>query len=321
MRNKIIFGTAFLLWLAGGFAQRKENVFAVMEDSIVNLHRSMTSERESAIRYQQNEKLLYILEKTLGLNNSISYPFDSLKTIAVVTSPDKKIRIFTWYLVGDKGVHEHYGFVQAYNENQKRYMVYPLIDKWQKVDRPTGKVLACDNWFGAVYTKLIMVKGSSGTYYTLLGWNGGNIFSQYKLIEVLTLNDRSRPVFGSPVFRGYGKNSRPVRIVFEYSKKGYMYLNYEKQTYTQRSAAKNKKTKQYTIEKITANMIVFSRLIPMREGLQNLPQMMVGEISINDAFVEQDGKWVFKQDIIAGNPSKPMPQRERKREKYYTPEN
>ena len=319
MRNKIIFGTIIFLWVVSGFAQRKGNIFAIMEDSIVRLHQSVRSERISAIRYQQNEKLLYLLKETLGLNNSISYPFDSIKTIAVVRSSDKKVRIFTWFLINDKGVHEHYGFVQAYNEATRRYMVYPLIDKWQKVKSPTAKLLYCDNWFGALYTKLIEVKGANGTYYTLLGWNGGNMFSQYRIIEVLTFNYQGKPVFGSQVFRNYGKNSRPLRIVFEYSKKGYMFLNYEKQSYTQRSATKNKKTKQYTIEKITTDMIVFNRLIPMREGSYNSTQMLVGEISLNDAFIEQNGRWYFKQDIIATNPDRPLPQREQKKKNYYTP--
>ena len=309
------------LFVVSGYAQRKSD-FAIMEDSIVRLHQSVRSEKRSEVRYQQNEKLLYVLEETLGLNNSMSYPFDSVKTIAILTSPDKKVRLFTWYLVDDKGVHDHFGFLQAYSEREKRYKVYPLIDKWQRVETPSAKVLRCDNWFGALYTKLIEVKGANGTYYTLLGWNGGNIFTQYKIIEVLTFNDRDMPMFGSQVFRGYGKG-KPTRILFEYSKKGSMHLGYEKQAYTQRSATKNKKTNQYTIEKIKTNMIVFNRLIPMHEGLKEIPQIMVGEASINDAFIEQDGRWVFKADVIATNPApprskKPPPQREEK-PKLYTP--
>jgi hypothetical protein len=318
MRNGFIFTVVFFLCVVNGFAQRKGGVFATMEDSIVRIHRSIISERNSALRYERNETLLYIMEQTLGLNNSISYPFDSLKTIAMVSSPDKKVRIFTWYLIDERGFHEHYGFVQAYNEVTKRYMVYPLIDKWKKVDAPSTKILRADNWFGALYTKLVEVKGTAGTYYTLLGWNGGNVFTQYKIIEVLTFNERGVPVFGSPVFRSYGKG-RPVRIVFEYAKKGHLHLNYEKQSYTQRSAVKNKKTKQYTIEKITTNMIVFNRLIPMQEGMQNAAQMLVGETSLNDAFIEREGKWVFIQDVIATNPDKPLPQREQKAKNYYTP--
>jgi len=321
MRNRVILGLLFFLGLASGYAQRK-TVFATMEDSIVKLHHSIITEKNSAIRYQKNETLLYILEETLGLNNSMSYPFDSIKTIAVLTSSDKKVRIFTWYLIDDRGVHEHYGFVQAYNAIQKRYMVYPLIDKWQRVsgDKPTTKTLPCDNWFGALYTKLIEVKSTNGTYYTLLGWNGGNIFSQYKIIDVLALNSSTgKPMFGSRVFFNYEKNNRPTRIVFQYAKTGFMHLNYEKQVYMQRSAAKNKKTRQYTMNKITTEMIVFSRLIPLREGLPPNPQFMVGEVSLIDAFIEQDGKWYFKSDVIAGNPDRPLPRRVQKTKVLYTP--
>ena len=54
-----------------------------------------------------------------------------MKTISVLTSPDKKIRILTWYLIDNDGTHEHFGFLQAYNEEKERYVVYTLTDKWQ----------------------------------------------------------------------------------------------------------------------------------------------------------------------------------------------
>jgi len=316
-RTLLLFAVLFFV-PARGYSQRKSD-FVVMEDSIVRLHRSIIAERDNQIRHQQNEKLLYILEETLGLNNSMSYPFDSIKTIAVVSSPDKKVRLFTWYLIDDKGNHEHFGFLQAYNETKKRYMVYPLIDKWQRLENPAGRMLSCDNWFGALYTKLIEVKGATGNYYTLLGWNGGTLFSQYKVIEVLTFNTDGRPIFGGQVFYDYSKNRRPARIVFEYNKKGYLHLSYEKQAFMQRSAKKNKKTNKYTMEKISANMIVFNRLIPMREGVSG-SHMMVGEASLNDAFIEQEGKWFFKQDVIATTPEKPKPKREQTTRNHYKPE-
>jgi hypothetical protein len=106
----------------GGYAQKKED-FIMMEDSIVKLHKNIISERNKILRYEKNEQLLYLLEETLEMKNSISHPFDSLKTISVLTSPDKKLRIFTWYLISNEGIHEHYGFIQTYNEEKKQYKV------------------------------------------------------------------------------------------------------------------------------------------------------------------------------------------------------
>ena len=304
-----------------GYAQKKE--FAILEDSIIKLHKSILLEENTIRRYQKNDSLLYLLEETLELKNSISYPFDSLKTISVLTSSDKKMRIFTWYLVNDNAMHEHYGFVQTYNEEKKQYRVCALIDKWKRINNPPAQVLTCDSWFGAVYYELIEVKSTNGTtYYTLLGWNGGDIFSQRKIIEVLSVNNKGVLSFGMPVFKGYAKAARTMRIVFEYAKYSPFLLHYDRQTYTEKTNRKDKKTNKYIVDTLTTDMIVFNRLIPMDESLQNIPQFMVGEASMNDAFVEKDGKWIYKPDIIAYNrDSKPPspPSEHRKPRIFYEP--
>ncbi len=301
-----------------GYAQKKET-FVTLEDSIVRLHKDIISERNTIPRYQKNEQLLLLLEETLELKNSISYPFDSLKTISVLTSPDKKVRIFTWYLISDEGIHEHYGFLQAYNEEKKQYKLYTLTDKWRRINTPAAQVLTCENWYGALYTELIEIKGTNDkTYYTLLGWNGGDILSQHKLIEVLSLNNKGVPSFGALIFKGYTKN-RTMRIVFEYAKRAPFLLRYEKQFYTKKSDKRDKKTNKYTIDTVFTEMIIFNRLIPMDESLQQIPQFMVGEASMNDAFIETDGKWVYKADVIARNPDKPLPPRENKTKIFYIP--
>jgi hypothetical protein len=308
--------------LVCGYAQRK-GVFASMEDSIIQLHREIILENNTILRNQKNEQLLYLLEETIELKNSISYSFDSLKTISVLTSPDKKVRLFTWYLVNDNGLHEHYGFVQTYNEEKKEYKVCTLIDRWKRIDKPDAKPLTCTNWYGAVYTELIEVKTLNGKiYYTLLGWNGGDVFSQSKVIEILFVNMKGVPAFGAPLFKGYTPKGSPLRIVFEYAKRTPFLLHYDKQLYTEKTTRKDKTTNKYIVDEISADMIVFNRLIPMDESLGQIPQFMVGEASINDGliFVEKIGKWVYKPDIIARNPDNTRPPpREVKQRIFYEP--
>ena len=142
-----------LIFIAGltadGFSQRKD-VFASMEDSIVQLHKNVISERNSILRYQQNEQLLSLLEETLEMKNSMSYSFDALKTISVLTSKDKKVRIFTWYLIDEQGFHEYFGYLQTYNEEKKEYRLFPLIDKWRRIDNPEAQMLTPNNWYGTL---------------------------------------------------------------------------------------------------------------------------------------------------------------------------
>jgi hypothetical protein len=111
MKKQIILFLLIVEILINGYAQKKE--LASLENSIVKLHKEIILESNTIRRYQKNDSLLYLLEEAIGLKNSINYPFDSLKTISVLTSSDKKVRIFTWFLINDDGMHEHYGYVQT----------------------------------------------------------------------------------------------------------------------------------------------------------------------------------------------------------------
>jgi hypothetical protein len=318
MKSKLILFLLISCLFLRAYSQRKDT-FGVLEDSIVRLHKSIIFEPNTILRYQKNEQLLFLLEEMLEMKNSISYSFDSLKTISVLTSPNKKVRIFTWYLVNDENVHEHYGYLQAYDEEKKQYKLYSLIDKWQQINNPEAQNLTIWNWFGAMYTEIIEINGANNkTYYTLLGWNGRNIFSQCKVIEILSLNNKGIPSFGAPVFKGYAR-SRTMRIVFEYAKRSPFQLHYDRQFYTQKSDKKDKKTKKFLVDTLIADMIVFNRLIPMDESLQDIPQFLVGEASMNDAFIEKSGRWIYIPDIVARNPDKPLPTRNYKPKKLYTP--
>lgn len=307
--------TCLCLFVNNLNAQRKET-FRAFEDSIINIHQEILNEKNSTVRYQKNEKLLQLFNDVLKQRNSINYNFDSIKTISILTSPDKKVRIITWFLIDDDGTHDYFGYLQAYNSDKGKYAVYPLIDRKSKIVNPSMQILSTTTWFGALYTQLIQIKDDDRTYYTLIGWNGGNVFSQFKVIEILSIN-KGKPVFGANIFRNYAK--RTVRVVFEYAPVGKFHLKYEKQSYTRASKKKKKKNDKTEIDTIYTNMIIFDRLIPMDEYLQKLPQYYVGESSLNDAFIEQDGKWYFKPDVIGKSPKVEIPVYEHKRRTFYKP--
>ena len=324
MRKTFFILISCFLMFSPLYGQRKET-FRAFEDSITHLHREILNERNAMIRYQKNEQLLKLFEDALKLRNSINYPFDSVKTISILTSPDKKVRIITWFLIAENGTHEHYGFLQAYNSEKGKHVTYPLTDSWQKIVNPNTQQLTPDTWFGALYTQIIQTKDDDKTYYTLLGWNGGNVFSQYRVIEVLSLN-HDRPVFGANIFRNYTK--RTMRVLFQIAPVGRMNLSYEKQTLVQKHEKKKREKKKKNSSKknelpemdtLSVQMIIFDRLVPMDEHLQKLAECYVGESSLNDAFIEQNGKWYFRSDVLGRNPDKELPAYERKKPEFYKP--
>ena len=138
---------------------------------------------------------------------------------------------------------------------------------------------------------------------------------------MLTIH-HDKPVFGANIFRNYAK--RTTRVIFQFAPVGRLNLAYEKQSITQKrekkqKKGKNKKNEATGPDTLQVQMIIFDRLVPMDEYLQKLPQYYVGESSLNDAFIQQNGKWYFHPDVIGRNPDKNYPVYERKPHTDYKP--
>lgn len=227
----------------------------------------------------------YLLE-ALEQEGSFNYPFDSLKYMSKLYSPDKRFRMFTWYVELSNGTFENYGILQVYNEKKKVYDLIILNDGKKDIQEPEYQVLKADNWYGAVYYSIIYHKQRGKEAYTLLGYDGNNKMARRKVIEVMRLNSQGVPTFGQSMFR-YNKNKHK-RVIFEYSARVSMSLKYEKQ-----NAEQGKKRRE---------MIVFDRLAPMHESLKGQYMFYMPEINVFDGFVFEDGKWKFIKDVDARNP-------------------
>ena len=178
-------------------------------------------------RYHANESALQLLGEALAEENSFRWQWDFGNRVSVLTSPDKKFRIFTWPVVNDQGEYECFGFVQALNERTKTYELSQLNDRSADIVNRQEETLGPDRWFGAVYQELIMTSHEGRTYYTLLGWNGVDRLSQRKIIEpVCFKSGGSTPQFGQNLFR---KENNLRRVVLEYRHDAMVSLRYEEQ--------------------------------------------------------------------------------------------
>jgi hypothetical protein len=156
----------------------------------------------------------------------------------------------------------------------------------------------------------------------LLGWDGNNLLSTKKLIDVLTFKSNGKPQFGAPIFKKFPDKDKAVRIIFEYSAKAIMALRYEPQYLHVIVQSKDKKNKT---EKVRVEpMIVFDNLVPMdtrlspdQPDLKNQYQFYVPETNILNGFVLKDGRWYFAKDIDARNPKE---KRKKKKQKLPQPE-
>lgn len=315
----LLIGILCFCFCSNAQKQKKGFDFRFWEDSLIRLRNEVMYNPNETERLSLNEEFMNLLESILMENGSFKFQWDSVSNFAVTNSPDKLFKIFTWYVIKDDYSYENFGLMQVYIDSRKHYVVIPLYDKRYSIDYPKTHVGNHNRWYGAVYYKIIPIDNGDRTYYTLLGWNGNDIFTSEKIIEVLHFKPDMTPVFGANIFKKYSE--RCNRVIISYSKDATMSLNYEYQSYNIGAGKRDPKTKQVTYDKVFAPMIVFDELIPLDEGVANLPSFMVPESSLNQGFVKDKGKWLFVKSVNRRNPDKDLKPYQHKNRNIYTPIN
>ena len=218
------------------------------------------------------ERLQKLLEDKLLSDND----FSNFERLSTVISADKKVKICTWNIEYSNGEHFFYGGLVINNSSNPK--VFELKDERKSINNPLESVLTYENWWGCIYYNIIENKYKETTYYTLIGYNGNNAFSQIKLVDILTFTDNQNPVpkFGMILFTDKYKNNQ--RLIFEYSKNATMILRYDS----------------------NVNMIVMDNLSPTSPFFQNDFRFYGPDFSYNGLKFD-NGKWVYFDDIDLRN--------------------
>lgn len=202
-------------------AQQSPNTLNVFQDTLIKISARVVAAQNDAQKLEINGGFVKTLVDALKVSNSFSYPFDSLKNVSVIKSPDQAFRILSWYVLLENGTYRYYGAVQM-NTKSGPLKLYPLIDQTDNLGDP-NVITNNQKWFGARYYEIVPVtSGNRLPYYVILGWKGNTQITTKKVIDILSF-DKDNLTFGAPVFDGKelkGKN----RIIFEYAKSNAMTL-------------------------------------------------------------------------------------------------
>jgi hypothetical protein len=265
-----------------------DSLASELEHKILRFRRSMNVLSADTANIAANDSVTEAIKLLLSLPCSFMLPFDTLsQNISVLKSPDNKFRIFNWHMVLRGGRYSYYGFIITDTGNG--HTLHSLTDSKPEIKDASREVLHPEKWYGCLYYEILKNTHSRKTYYTLLGWDGNDLFTNKKLIEVLSFTEEGNPVFGaSPMFDKPDDSFR--RIFFEYSQQSSMTLAYNK----------NKK------------MIVFDHLSPSRPAYRGHADYYGADFSY-DAYEFEDGKWMLRQDIDARNPKPENKPKQRRR--------
>lgn len=275
----ILVSILFCLSFTGISAQDTDSVlFHKYELIISELFGNISGNSDELQREQINNKIIENLEKVLLIEESFAYPFDSLKNLGKITSPDMKIRVYTWNLPYLNGSNKYCGFIQYKPSDENEVLLFKLTDNSDILEQPEIKVLSDTNWFGALYYEIIEKEYNNEKYYTLLGIDFNSMLTNKKIVELLYFTNNDIPVFGKPVFNY--QNEIYTRIIFEYSKRTAMGLKYNNEL----------------------DMIVYDHLSPAKPSYQG-NYMFYGPDFSYDGLKFESGTWNEMKDIDVRNTS------------------
>ena len=204
-------------------------VLVQKEDSLKEVSDSMINAENPAVRFRADSNFVRILIRSLKINRSFYYPFDSIATVSKLVAPDSSFRIFTWQLQRDEYMYMQKGAIQI-NTPDGSLKLYPLFDASMFTSKPMDSVRGRTNWIGAVYYKIIQKEYNNKKYYTLLGIDNFSLSSNRKWMEVLTFTESGEPAFGGP-YVSFREDTvkRPVqqRFNIEYKKEARTTFNYD----------------------------------------------------------------------------------------------
>lgn len=263
----------FLLCTTGMFAQNSDLI--ADEKELAGLLRDLRSAENDTQRSDANDAFKSKLEKVLRKPESFNYPFNDLKTVGVIDSPDKKIRIVNYNVEQDDMNHQYHCFVLFKTKRDPSHQLVELKDVSGGMPSFPTEIIDADNWYGALYYRIIPVKKGRRTLYTVLGWDHNSSLSQVKLLDVIYISG-STVKLGNPIFR-VGKETKK-RMFYEHSKKATMHLNYDDQR----------------------KRIMMDHLSPESPSMKNFRSFYVPDLSY-DAFVFERNRWVLKEDVIGVN--------------------
>ncbi|NOZ45948.1 MAG: hypothetical protein GXO79_04115 [Chlorobi bacterium] len=181
--------------------------------------------QNDSLKIQFNDSVISIFDTILDKKESFNYPFSSLIYVGKLISPDKLFRIINWNLPFENGTYKYYGYIQYNSKKTNSIKLYYLNDKSDDIENPKQAILTNENWFGALYYKIIKNSNGKTSYYTLLGWDGNNDFTSKKLIDILYFTQSEKPKFGKNIFKI--QNERMKRVIFEYNNRAVLTLRYD----------------------------------------------------------------------------------------------
>lgn len=240
----------------------------------------LRNEESDSVKNRINSQLIATLEEVLPHQGVMDYPFETWTTMSTIASPDGKFRIFNWNVEDEAMNHHHYCYMVIPAKGNKPNRVIEFHEDRVTLPPRPQHVLRPENWYGALYYKIVPVQKGRTTLYTIIGYSGANRNTNKKILDVFYFKGRNVRM-GFPIFQEKKGSSNLMRRVFiEYSEKAVVTVNFNPYM----------------------DAIVFDHLIPETPNLEGMYDFYIPDMTY-DAYYWENGIWRFEEDVVAFNNS------------------
>lgn len=280
LKHFLIAGIILIQNLAAQELQETEKELARLGINSIQL-------RTEEERLAASDSFTMVLEEVLLLEEAFTFPFDAVKNLSKLVSPDKDFRIFTWSVPLKNGSFAYYGKIML--KADKGFDVITLTDNAIDIEKPEFQLLKPDHWYGAVYYDIVKTKHKKTTYYTLLGYRPDNAEHHEKVLEVISSENLENLRFGAkafntPLVNGIKYERPPFRLILRYNPKTVALLRYQQ----------------------NENRIVMDHLAPPDASMQK-NWATYGPDFTYDALNWDDGMWQLTEGIAIEGQRQPTP--------------
>jgi hypothetical protein len=185
-----------------------------------NLFNRLYSAKNDTHRQSINDSICKEFTQIFLLPASFDYPFDSLQYVGKIYSTDRALRIYSWNYITQSGNYHFECFIQRKQDDAVFRLKQPLT---VYLPQEQGRILP-NNWYGALYYNAIPYKYQKKTVYLLLGWSRYSENRNFKMIDVLSFENK-KICLGDPLF--HANESILSRVIIPYTSRYALTLQYD----------------------------------------------------------------------------------------------
>lgn len=187
---------------------------------LAKVGRQILDSPEFAVRDSSNRYFKKNLKEFLQEGDNYRLELKGLTSMIRVADPDDKVALYTWQMPDADYKYRRFGL--AVVSTKRGPVVHELHDSLASIANLQEQILKPNEWPGALYYKLIPLKGDDDVF-TLLGYASGEK-THKKIIEAIEIRSNGAIRFGAKIFRVDDWQDKvlrkaPYRLVLEYGSK------------------------------------------------------------------------------------------------------